>query len=539
MSCVRALAIVFLFASPAVALKRPQTKAELAELAAISAKMASEKTAFETSLQLLKDAYNLVDGKIDKEPEIAALKQKFAALNAAHAVVMTDIVKRTVVLYDIQPGPTSGHIVGGAFMNSSPQWSPIFAPQVEQKIVQVPGKPSIPLSAHGPYAGITWADGSVEINEKAFLSPGYLAAVILHESVHFAQMTTLGRGDRITAVRAEIEAHSKSSGPEAAAALGLTSDEEDKLKAAFTDNIKRFQNNPSRNMMSMQFASPTSPEPTKEKSDLDFLDSLRQGGAAVSELTNAAEAARARELEKRAQLEEHKAEVWAREAERKARLDAERLERLNTPWGALLEWAGTACAYMGYYPETVPINYQDVSAANLRYIAWAEQENERRLSIKRRTDAAGKQYMLTHSVVMTRTEISAQMNLEGNNLSRCSRSVVEMIQDAPDPIDSQWLVAQLDYKRTGGVFGAVIRGISSALGNAAGALIHGIKAPFVNDGSRSEGSSSGGGNGRESSGGGTSESGSSRDGERSTRMPDGNGVAFRQLRGIANGARFQ
>lgn len=434
-----------------------------------------------------------------------------------HAVVMTDIVNRTVALYDIKPGPTNGHIVGGDFIYSKPRWSPVFAPEVAQKKVPVPNNPDVVMSAHGPYAGITWADGTVELNEKAFLSPGYLGAVILHELVHFEQMTTVGRGDRMTAVRAEIEAHSKSAGREAATVFGLTPDEEGLLKEAFKDNIRRYQNNPSRNMMSMQFTSGGAVEALEaEKQDADsaFWASVRQGGAIASAATAsnqaAAEAAR-----------------QARLADRLARQDADRREQervRRAPWSALLEWAGKACSYMDYYPETVPINYQDMSAPNLRYIAWAEQENERRLSEKRRTDALGKQYMLTHSVVMPRDEISSWLNLEHGNLNRCSKSVIEMIRDAPDPVDSRWLVAQLDFKRKGGVFGAILRGISSGLGHAAGALIHGIQAPFVSDGS--------------SSGGEAGESFPPAGRERPTPTHDPYRQNYRQLRGVASGASF-
>lgn len=481
------LVVLLMSASPAAALRQPTTPVQLKELADIRAAMSGEKTTYETDLRLWNIAFKKVDGKIDNDAKIAALTVQLEALKATHAAVMTDIVKRTVKLFDIQPGPTSGHIVGGEFLNSTPPWSPVFAPQVEQRRVPVPNKPDVVMKAHGPYAGIAWADGTVELNEKAFLSPGYLAAIILHESVHYAQMTTVGRGDRISAVRAEIEAHSQSSGVEAAAAFGLTTDEKGKLKAAFTGNIKRFQNSPSMNMLSMQFAA-VDPEPIKERSELDFLEPWRQGSSAVSEMAAAARVKLEEERKARAARDAHIADVWAKEAERKERMETERLARLNTPWGALLEWAGNACSYMDYYPETVPINYQDVSSSNLQYIAWAEKENEGRLSQKRRSDASAKEYMLAHSVVMPQSEIASALAAEGKNLSRCSRSVVEMVRDAPDPIDSRWLVAQLDYKRNGGVFGAVFRGIASGITHAAGALIHGIQAPFVSNGSSSSGS---------------------------------------------------
>lgn len=343
MSRFLTLSLILFSALPAAALKRPQTKAELAELAAIGSLMASEKTAYEASFVRLKLAHDKAREKIDNEPQIAALEQQLATLNASHAVVMNNIVKRTVTLFDIQPGPTSGHIVGGEFLNTSPPWSPTFAPQVEQKIILVPNKPSITLSAHGPYAGITWADGSVELNEKAFLSPGYLAAVIIHESVHFAQMTTVGRGDSITAVRAEIEAHSKSSSPDVAVLLGLTTAEEDLLKAAFRENIRRFQNNPSRSMISMQFVSPTSPEPIREQGDLGFLDSLQQGGAVVAEKVEAERAVLAREREAQENWRREKARVMAQIAQMTADTDR-KFPPLRRSRLYLKALAGESCA---------------------------------------------------------------------------------------------------------------------------------------------------------------------------------------------------
>ena len=194
---------------------------------------------------------------------------------------------------------------------------------------------------------------------------------------------------------------------------------------------------------------------------------------------------------------------------------------------------------MDYYPETVPINYQDVSATNLRYIAWAEQENERRLSAKRRTDALAKEYMLSHAVVMPQAEIASALSSEGGSLSRCSRSVVEMVRDAPDPIDSRWLVAQLDYKRKGGVFGAILRGIASGLRSAAGALVHGIQAPFVSAGTTSESGSVGRETDREPSRQETRETpADSPEREQLTPTHDPYRSSYRQLRGVASGARF-
>jgi len=522
--------VILLSALPASALKKPTTKAELAELAAISAAMAAEQTAYTAMLKSLKAAYDKVEGKIDTQPQIAAIKVHLAQVDAAHAVVMTDIIKRTTKLYDIHPGPTSGYIVGGEFTYNRPQWSPVFAPEAARRTVKLASGKEIIMWAHGSYAGVTWADGTVELNEKAFLrSPAYLAAIILHESIHFAQSTTVGRADRLSPARAEIEAHSQSSGDKTAALLGLTSEEQGLLKKAFQAAIERFQKAPGQKMMSRQFTpdgAVDAGEAAKEAGDDAFWARMREGGELAAAIGVANEAAaeagrRARDAEKKAEQDKQ-----AHEDERRRR----------APEDALNAWVGRACAYMAY-AETIPINTLDSShsAAAMRYLQEVLRENDRLFAEKQRSDAVIKEYLLSHSVVMKRSDIEAGRTRK--NEGSCQRLILDMIYDAPDPIDSRWLVAQLDakrdYKRGGGVLGAIIRGIADGLRRGTGALVHGIQAPFVSDGSDSGGS--GESNGRDS---GSGESDSTGGDGRSSRMPNGDGEAMRQLRGIASGGRF-
>ncbi len=153
---------------------------------------------------------------------------------AAHNAVMTEIVLRTAHLYGIQPRPAA--IVMGPAAGTIPAWSPVYVPEWRFKTVMINGK-KVDFKVTRSYAGITLANGSVELDDNAFkYSPGYLAAVIFHESIHFEQITTKGRGDVINDWTAETEAHSADCGTEAVAAFRLTATEKAEAESAFTSS---------------------------------------------------------------------------------------------------------------------------------------------------------------------------------------------------------------------------------------------------------------------------------------------------------------
>lgn len=271
------------------------------------------------------------------------------------------------------------------------------------------------------------------------------------------------------------------------------------------------------------------PEAGGQSSDLSFLGSLQQGAAKIDDMRRDARKAHAERMADLGTAVRRREELKAYERSLK---DAEDRRR-RSPWGALHEWTGKACTYMTY-AQTIPLNTIDMSPATQfsREFRSMQEENDRRELEKVRADVLIKEYLLSHSVVMPRSEIAAG-RARDKALSSCQESILDMILDAPNPIDSKWLVAQLDakrdYKRGGGALGAIIRGIASDIGRGAGALVEGLKAPFVSDGSDS------GGDDRRS---GSSEWNNGPRGaepERPTRMPDVNGEAMRQLRGIARG----
>ena len=249
-----------LLLSPAWALRCPQTKEELGRLAAIDSLIVREKIYFKMKTAELNKKLFDASLKIDNDVEISALNKKGDDILAAHKAVMTDIVQKTADLYDIQPRPAGkpedgGAIVKGPFARTRPKWAPVYAPERRVKIVSLEGQ-DVSMTADPGYAGITWADGSVELNDRAFdYSPGYLAAIILHESVHFAQWTTKGKGDTISAVMAEMEAHSADCARDAMAAFNLTKVEIGAVQRAFTAQLEKFRRNPKAGMMSSQFAS--------------------------------------------------------------------------------------------------------------------------------------------------------------------------------------------------------------------------------------------------------------------------------------------
>ena len=337
------LQILIIFASPVMALNHPHTPEQLREVSDITSLIGRERSDFKTYLEKHRDDVDKATRKIDNEAAIAALTEELDARIAAHKAVMTEVIKRTVKLYDIQPRPADyledrGKIVVGVFSGQHPAWAPIYAPEVTAKQFELNGK-KIVLTAPGAHEAITWDDGTVELNDKAFAySAGYLGAVIFHESVHFAQITTKGRGDKISTVRSEMEAHSASSSPEAAEAFALTPREKAAIENAFTRQMEIFSRDGSAGMGTAQFASPGS----DSDGGAAFWASA-QGGAALERAARADNAAIA------AMQEASRVALNRNDQERSHRELASRKEADQSAYKFLLSVIGLACSNPGQY----------------------------------------------------------------------------------------------------------------------------------------------------------------------------------------------
>ncbi|HXS99669.1 MAG TPA: hypothetical protein VN915_03275 [Elusimicrobiota bacterium] len=120
-----------------------------------------------------------------------------------------------------------------------------------------------------------------------------------------------------------------------------------------------------------------------------------------------------------------------RSREQELAADAQRRQREaeeRAPWEALRQWAGVACLYAQPGP--------------------ADFDGER-------------DYLRTHFVIVGRSDIDAWMAKDqkaGYKLSSCQRELIGLARDASGPLDAEWVIKEMDYRRGGGALGVFVRG---------------------------------------------------------------------------------
>ncbi|MBI3554223.1 MAG: hypothetical protein HY077_17125 [Elusimicrobia bacterium] len=167
------------------------------------------------------------------------------------------------------------------------------------------------------------------------------------------------------------------------------------------------------------------------------------------------------------------------DAERKAHEDAlAAIEAARDPqWEALSEWVGRACSYIK--PAEFVHDGIGSSTPDFEYIKWAAAENDRRAAGKHASDAADREYLLTHSVVLPKSVIERGLKAHKSSLGSCEKDIIGLLLAAPAPVRSEWLVDEIDYLKGGGALGIVVRGIAKGLKKGSEALVTGIAVPFI------------------------------------------------------------
>jgi hypothetical protein len=279
-----ALATLFL-ATSTQALHKPTTTDELAELASIKRLIIEAR---EQSARRAKEASELQNERSQIDPDqtrITGYLATLASMDKTHRATVDDIIHRTVALYDIHPQDRDGVVMPG-LAQRRPQWDPYYSPMHESRDVMTDSGGTRKIYAPADYAAITWADGAVEVTDGALqYSVGYLADILFHESIHFEQYTTRGRGDRINNYESELEAHSESSNPTVQETLGLTAAERNAVNRVFMGEIERFRRRSRSDTMSAQFS------PQNDGQDLAALATERAKAARIDAARQKAELA--------------------------------------------------------------------------------------------------------------------------------------------------------------------------------------------------------------------------------------------------------
>ncbi|MDE2143325.1 MAG: hypothetical protein KGJ84_13025 [Elusimicrobia bacterium] len=196
---------------------------------------------------------------------------------------------------------------------------------------------------------------------KAFLfSPGYLAAVIQHETIHFDQLTTPGRGDRMTPGAREVDAYLSMQGQNSDAVFQLTPAEKGIIKAAFDKARAEANSSPNATVKGASGFETIAPEKTGTDGDDAFLSGIAQIKPISQNARNIAATRLAADPEYLDYLANHQrimreydasvaqaASEYAAETARWAeqtRANHERFEEMERSWDYLQTMTGLACS---------------------------------------------------------------------------------------------------------------------------------------------------------------------------------------------------
>jgi PAS domain-containing protein len=230
--------------------------------------------------KLLNDA----SGGIDPDRNmVAKYTEELNQLKQGRAALATQIIRQTIDAYGIKPDNFSAEVDYGKFKSNRASWEPKFGlMEMDREVLDQKGQ-VLHMAAPGPHDAITWANGDIRITPAAFVSPGYLASVIDHETLHYDQLTTPGRGAKMSPRQRELEGYW--------AMLGEMSDNKDVFKLTdyerrlvkqrFDSSMKRLEMSADADQIGATGAlmgDVVEPEPIKAGGEADFygrLDGLR------------------------------------------------------------------------------------------------------------------------------------------------------------------------------------------------------------------------------------------------------------------------
>lgn len=120
----------------------------------------------------------------------------------------TKVIHRIIEEYDLAPANPSGTSVYSLTKGRVIEWLPVAREREERHIQNDSGHFERQPQPRKAIAGKVYADGVAYIYPEAFTrGVGYLASTILHERIHFEQITTAGKGDKLRRAELEQEAY--------------------------------------------------------------------------------------------------------------------------------------------------------------------------------------------------------------------------------------------------------------------------------------------------------------------------------------------
>lgn len=142
------------------------------------------------------------------DERIRALEKQIEILKEKQNAARTKAIHMTILAYDIAPTDLRGTSVLPLTKGREIGWLPVARERESRHIQDASGKSHRLGQPREDLAGKVYADGVAYIYPQAFgKGVGYLASTLLHERVHFEQITSKGRGDKMRRAESEVEAY--------------------------------------------------------------------------------------------------------------------------------------------------------------------------------------------------------------------------------------------------------------------------------------------------------------------------------------------
>jgi hypothetical protein len=294
--------------------------------------------------------------------KIEDLKRRIADLKSEQAPLCQTLIDDTRKAYDIKPHHWSGPIVLNGDFNATPaNWQPKFGEMDHARTKTNANGEQITMIKPTTYAAITWENGDIVVTIKSFLySPGYLASILQHETIHFDQITTLGRGDQLTPGEREWQAYQAMRGRNSEIIFQLTSEEKRIIEDAFKKSMAEANSSPNSTMKGASEYATIAPEQDRADGDDAFLSGIAQIKPISQQARNTAAARLAADPEYLDYLANHEriiheyeasrsqaADEYATEATRwaeESRTNHEKFEEMERSWDYLQAMTGLACS---------------------------------------------------------------------------------------------------------------------------------------------------------------------------------------------------
>lgn len=163
---------------------------------------------------------------------VIALQEESLQSMLEEEASLRTIIAEVKRAYGITPDKYLAPLTAYRFKGELSTWDPKFGEHATRRLHQKRNGKKVVMIFNEDYAAVTWENGEIILTRRAFRSPGFLAAAIYHETVHFNQFTNTDpkqSADNLTRRQIEFRAYITARNPK----FGLTEEEKHRFYREF------------------------------------------------------------------------------------------------------------------------------------------------------------------------------------------------------------------------------------------------------------------------------------------------------------------